>query len=222
MSTLISMPRLRPYSILAVGVGLLLSGLLLLTSSGSALLAFWHERELTRGTLKGLRIGATTRETLRSLQQLGVRTVFVDSTAYPVVSRSADIEHLRLAETILLPGIARIDFRGDDVADLRLIPAPIIRGAGELLEPAKSRDQVFSALRRILEENPGTTARAAVPGPRQVPIDMLGSAEMAVLANRDIWQAGFRDWQGWWAVKLHFENGNLRRITYTYSPIEFF
>jgi hypothetical protein len=80
----------------------------------------------------------------------------------------------------------------------------------------------FSALKRILDENPGATARAVAPGPSQLRIDTLGPDEMALLVNYNIWQTGFRDWQGWWAVKLQFENGSLRKITYTYSPIEFF
>jgi hypothetical protein len=153
---------------------------------------------------------------------LNARSVFVDSTKYPTVNRSIDLDQLRHAERILVPGVATITLRGDEVSGIDLTPVPDIPGAGDLFKQTRSRDDVFGALRRLLDENPGARVRAVPPGSPQVLIDPVESDEMALLMDRDLWQAGFRDWQGWWAVKLYFENGILRRIVYMYSPIEFF
>lgn len=79
---------------------------------------------------------------------------------------------------------------------------------------------MFSALRRMLEEDGDVVLRSVAPSSRHVRIDAPGRDGKALLDRYDLWKVAYDNNEGYWSLKLEIDRGRLARITTRYSPVE--
>ncbi len=178
-----------------------------------------REERITEGAFGMLVVGASKDEVLKALGAMGATSVYPDLKVRIRVTRPADLDRLRSVGGVIIgAGSVVVKFDGDDV--VRILVARIYPRWGELLEGAQTRDQVFSALRTILEEDGDVVVRSMAHDSRYVLVDAPGTDGRALLDRYDLWRVVYEDGEGHWSLKLEFNGGYLTEIFYWYSPVE--
>jgi hypothetical protein len=175
--------------------------------------------EITKGTFRKLTVGDSKDQVLRQLDAMGVEFVYPDLANRAEVGNSEDLGALRSADGIIVgAGSVVVEFEDDEV--VRVLVAPIHPRWKDLLESAQTRDQVFEALRTMLDENGGLTVRSLAPDADYVKVRAPGRTGSRLLGRYDEWKASFSDSEGYWSLKMHFSEDRLSKIEVWHSPVE--
>ena len=178
-----------------------------------------REEEITEGSFKELAVGHAKDRVLGDLRSMGVRFILPDLRDRVEVTRAEDMEKLRSAEGLIVgSGDVVVAFEDDEV--VRVAVARIFPKWKEILEGARTRDQVFDGLRRILAENPDAVVRSLAPDAHHVPIGGGDREGAKLLSKYDLWEVSFDDNEGHWTLRLEFERDRLRKIAVWHSPGE--
>jgi hypothetical protein len=178
-----------------------------------------QEKEITEGRFQRLAIGHSKDESLAELRSMGVQFVRPDLRDEIQVTRSADLEKLRSAPGLIVgAGDVVVSFEDDEV--VRIAVAPIFPEWKAMLDPAQSRDQVFEALRKILDEDPDVVVRSHAPDAEHVRVEEPSKAGQKLLGKYDLWKVSYSDDEGQWSLRLQFDQGRLKKIAVWHSPEE--
>ena len=175
-----------------------------------------EEYEVTEGQFRGLSIGHSKDQTLADILAMGVQFVRPDFRDRIQVTDSGGLEKLRAAPGLIVgAGDVVVSFDDDKVASV--LVAPIFPKWRALLAPAQNRDQVFSALGKILDENPEVVIRNHAPDAEHVLVSNPSGTGRKLLRKYNLWKVSHQDNDGYWGLRLTFDQDRLAKISVWYS-----
>lgn len=179
----------------------------------------YREEEIREGSFKTLRIGQSPAEAVDALKALQVgRIVPLQDRRY--ATTAAELEQLRDATALRVgPGIGAFVFDGENVVTRHvgyLIPEH------EALRAARTRDEVFRLLAKIVRPDPRGMYTVMTDDPTAKDLLLAEASPEAVkqLSRFARWEITFEDNEGYWGAELSFANGRLEVIRTRFSRLE--
>lgn len=179
----------------------------------------YREEEIREGAFKTLRIGQSPAEAVDALKALKVgRIVPLQDRRY--ATTAAELEQLRDATALRVgPGIGVFAFDGEYVIARHvghLIPEH------EALRAARTRDEVFQLLAKIVRPDPRGmyTVMTDDPSAKELLLSEASPEAVRQLSRFARWEIVFEDDEGYWGAELSFADGRLAAIRTKFSRLE--
>lgn len=173
--------------------------------------------EIVSGSFKGLAIGQSYAEAFNSLSAMGARG------AIPLPSKieartKLELDNLKESRAVRFgPGSAQFVFEGDRVID-RLVGYDLPQH--EIARKLESRAEVFDWLSKYVGPTPGTIVTSFDPEASPISFDGHHPLDFRKISKFVMWEAEFKDEEGYWGVHLLFDQGRLKRIQTRFSSVE--
>lgn len=175
---------------------------------------------IDEGEFEGIRIGEPKQVVLEILQKRGIKRVQVRDSDQRLVENAERlidlIEANRLVVTDYAATAVTLDFSGDVVAK-SVVSANIPEDLNASFQEGATKEQAFSAIAVLMNENDRLEAFDAIPevSSSYVGIEEVSESGYSLLMKYDIWFYTMLDRKPFpAAVLLYFEGHDLVRIEY--------
>lgn len=179
----------------------------------------YREESIREGAFKTLRIGQSPAEAVDALKALQVgRIVPLQDRRY--ATTAAELEQLRDATALRMgPGDCTFVFGGDEVT-ARLVAYDL--PGHEALRAARTRDEVFQLLAKIVRPDPRGmyTVMTDDPSAKELLLSEVSPEAVRQLSRFARWEIVFEDDEGYWGAELSFADGRLAAIRTKFSRLE--
>lgn len=178
------------------------------------------EEVITEGSFRELNIGQDKSSAAISLRKMGIASVSTETRNVVTITHASGLNELKNAESVRIDGssdMILVLFSGDRIEKIKASPH---YKWSERTKELKTRDEVFALFSEILNSDPRAFVRNFGFVPGWATLDPISDSDRLKLDKYNLWTANFKNDDGYWHLKLGFDDDVLEEIIVLYSPVE--